>query len=102
MDNSILLNSSVSDEDPAIAFYNNQVPTIESFNQIKDEDKLKTFQDLLANAPEDDYLTHLVFAILKLSSIGGQSQEANLVAQQLFKEAFEYGKNKDRVSYKTF
>lgn len=99
MDNSILLNSSVSDEDPAITFYNNKVPTIESFNQIKDEDKLKTFQDLLANAPEDDYLTHLVFAILKLSSISDQSPEAKLVTQQLFKDAFEYGKNKDRVSF---
>lgn len=53
---------------------------------------------MLSNAPEDDYLTHLVFAILKLSSIGDQSEEAYLVAQQLFKEAFEFGKNKDKVS----
>lgn len=98
LDNSILLNSSASEEDPAIAFYNNKVPTIESFNQIKDEDKLKTFHFLLSNAPEDDYLTHLVFTILKLSSIGEQSQEAKQVAQELFKDAFEYGKNRNRVS----
>lgn len=98
LDNSILLNSSVSDEDPISAFYNNKIPTLENFNQIKDEDKLKGFKDLISSAPEDDYLTHLVFTILKLSSIGGQSQEAKLIAQQLFTEAFEYGKNKDRVS----
>lgn len=96
MDNSILLNSSVSDEDPVSTFYNNNIPTVENFNQIK-EDKLKAFKGVLAEVPEDDYLTHLVFTILKLSSIGSQSPEAKNIAQQLFKEAFEYGKNKDRV-----
>lgn len=100
LDNSILLNSSVSDEDPVATFYNNNIPTVETFNQIKDEDKLKAFKDVLSGAPEDDYLTHLVFTILKLSSIGAQSPEAKTIAQQLYKEAFEYGKNKDRVSFK--
>lgn len=98
LDNSILLNSSVSDEDPVATFCNNKIPTIESFNLIKDEDKLKAFKELLAGTSEDEYLTHLVFTILKLSSIGGQSAEAKNIAQQLFKDAFEYGKNKDRVS----
>lgn len=98
LDNSILLNSSVPDEDPVATFCNNKIPTIESFNLIKDEDKLKAFKELLAGTSEDEYLTHLVFTILKLSSIGGQSAEAKNIAQQLFKDAFEYGKNKDRVS----
>lgn len=89
----------MSDEDPVTTFYNNNIPTLENFNQIKDEDKLKAFKDVLLSAPEDDYLTHLVFAILKLSSIGAQSPEAKTIAQQLFKEAFEYGKNKDRVRF---
>lgn len=97
LDTSILLNSSVSDEDPVATFYNNKIPTVETFNLIKDDDKLKAFKDLLAGTSEDDYLTHLVFTILKLSSIGGQSQEAKNIAQQLFKEAFEYGKSMDRV-----
>jgi hypothetical protein len=88
----------VSDEDPITKFYNNNIPTVENFNQIKDEDKLKAFKEVLSDVPEDDYLTHLVFTILKLSSIGSQSPEAKTIAQQLFKEAFEYGKNKDRVS----
>lgn len=91
----------MSDEDPVANFYNDKTPTVETFNQIKDEDKLKAFKDLLVSAPEDDYLTHLVFTILKLSSISGQSPEAKNIAQQLFKEAFEYGKNKDRVSCAT-
>lgn len=98
MDNSILLNSSVSDEDPIADFYNDKVPSIDGFNKIKDEDKLRAFKELLSNAPEDEYLRHLVFTILKLSSISEQSQEAKTIAQELFKEAFEYGKNKDRVS----
>lgn len=97
LDNSILLNSSVSEEDPATAFYNSKEPTEESFNQIRDDDKLKAFKDMLASAPEDDYLTHLVFTILKLSSISEKSPEAKIVARELFKEAFEYGKNNDRV-----
>jgi hypothetical protein len=88
----------VSDEDPVANFYNSKSPTVETFNQIKDDDKLKAFKELLSSAPEDDYLTHLVFTILKLSSIGGQSQEAKTIVQELFKEAFEYGKDKDRVS----
>lgn len=99
MDNSILLNSSVSDEDPTAEFYNDKVPSIDGFNKIKDEDKLRAFKELLSSAPEDDYLRHLVFTILKLSSISEQSPEAKTIAQELFKEAFEYGKNKDRVNY---
>lgn len=89
----------MSDEDPVATFYNNKTPTIETFNLIKDDDKYKAFKDLLSGAPEDEYLTHLVFTILKLSSIRDQSQEAKDLAQQLFKEVFEYGKNKDRVSW---
>lgn len=98
LDNSILLNSSVSDEDPVAAFYNNKIPSVECFSKISEDDKLKAFRELLSTAPENDYLTHLVFTILKLSSISEQSPEAKSVAQELFKEAFEYGKNKDRVS----
>lgn len=98
LDNSILLNSSVSDEDPIAEFYNDKVPSIDGFNKIKEEDKLRAFKELLSGAPEDDYLKHLVFTILKLSSIGEESPEAKKIAQELFKEAFEYGKNKDRVS----
>lgn len=97
LDNSILLNSSVSDEDPVATFYNNNIPTLDSFNEIKDDDKLKAFKEILSSSPEDTYLTHLVFTILKLFSISEQSQEANTIAQQLFKEAFDYGKKEDRV-----
>lgn len=93
-----MLNSSVSDEDPIVTFFNNKTPTVEAFSLIKDEDKLKAFKDHFASMPEEDYLTYVVFSILKLSSIGGQSQEAKNIAQELFKEAFEYGKSKDRVS----
>lgn len=99
LDNSILLNSSVSDEDPVTVFYNNKIPTLESFNQIKEVDKLKAFKELLSNTSEDEYLKVLVYAILKLSSISEQSADAKSVAKELFKEAFEYGKSKDRVSF---
>ncbi|CRK91287.1 CLUMA_CG004965, isoform A [Clunio marinus] len=98
LDNSVLLNTSSSNDDPVVTFYNSNVPTIEKFNEIKDEDKLKSFKNVLSNASVgDDYLTHLVFAILKLSSIGEESEEAKTIAQELYKEAFEYGKNKDRI-----
>ena len=98
LDNSILLNTTASDDDPVAIFCNDKEPTLEKFEKIIDEDKLKAFKDFLSNAPEDDYLTHLVFTILKLSSISEQSKEAQQIALDLFKEAFEYAKNKDRVS----
>ena len=99
LDNSILLNSSaVVDDDPVAIFCHDKVPTIENFNEIKEDDKLKAFKEYLSHAPEDDYLTHLVFTILKISSLGEQSKEAQQLAQNLFREAFEYAKNKDRVS----
>lgn len=91
----------MSDEDPIAEFYNDKVPSIDGFNKIKDEDKLRAFKELLSGAPEDEYLKHLVFTILKLSSIAEQSPEAKSIAQDLFKEAFEYGKDKDRVSFTT-
>ena len=79
-------------------FCNAKEPKLEQFEKITDEDKLKAIKDFLSNAPEDDYLTHLVFTILKLSSISEQSKEAHQITLELFKEAFEYAKTKDRVS----
>lgn len=97
LDNSILLNTTF-DDDPIAVFCNENEPTVDNFHKIVEEDKLKAFKDFLSHAPEKDYLTHLVFTILKLSSISEQSKEAQQVALDLFKEAFEYAKNKDRVS----
>ncbi|XP_070508512.1 ran GTPase-activating protein [Chironomus tepperi] len=98
LDNSILLNSTKNDEDdPVAAFCNAKEPKLEDFEKITDEDKLMAIKDFLSNAPEDDYLTHLVFTILKLSSIGEQSKDAQEIALELFKEAFEYAKTKDRL-----
>ncbi|KAG5681518.1 hypothetical protein PVAND_010944 [Polypedilum vanderplanki] len=98
LDNSILLNNSSTADDPIAAFCNDKLsPTFEKFQQITDEDKLKAFKDYLSQAPEDDYLTHLVFIILKLSSISDQSEEAKQLALDLFKEAFDYAKTKDRL-----
>jgi len=99
LENSILLNSSnVADDEPVAVFCNQTAPTLDVFELIKDADKAKAFRDFLSNAPEDDYLTHLVFTILKLSSISDRSKEALSLAQHLFKDAFEYAKDKDRVS----
>lgn len=98
LDNSILLNSSLTAEpDSVAAFCQLKAPTINSFNQIKDDDKTKAFRDYLSNASDEDYLTHLVFTILKLSSIADQSTEALTSAQELFRDAFNYAKDKDRV-----
>lgn len=101
LDNSsILLNSTfTSDDDPVASFCNDRNPTAEKFQLILDEDKFKAFKDFLSNASEEDYLTHLVYTILKLSSIGEQSSGAQKLALELFQEAFEYAKTKDRVSY---
>lgn len=99
LDNSILLNSTKNDEDDPVAmFCNSKEPKLEDFIKIKDDDKLNAIKDFLSNAPEDDYLTHLVFTILKLSSISEKSKDAHEIALELFKEAFEYAKTKDRVS----
>lgn len=99
LDNSsILLNSTANEDDPVASFCNDRNPTADKFQLIQEEDKFKAFKDFLSNAPEDDYLTHLVYTILKLSSIGEQSGVAQKLALELFKEAFEYAKTKDRVS----
>lgn len=99
LDNSsILLNSTANDDDPVASFCNDRNPTAEKFELIQEDDKFKAFKDFLSNAPEDDYLTHVVFTILKLSSLGEQSSDAQKLALELFKEAFEYAKTKDRVS----
>lgn len=99
LDNSsILLNSTANEDDPVASFCNDRNPTADKFQLIQEEDKFKAFKDFLSNAPEDDYLTHLVYTILKLSSIGEQSSVAQKLALELFKEAFEYAKTKDRVS----
>lgn len=99
LDNSILLQSSTAvDEDPVSAFYNDKaIPTLEKFQQITDEDKMKAFKEFLSNSSEEDYLTHLVYVILKLSSISEQSPEAQKLALDLFQEAFEYAISKDRL-----
>lgn len=97
LDNSILLNTTF-DDDPVALFCNDKEPSLENFERIVEEDKLKAIKDFLSNAPESDYLTHLVFTILKLSSISGHSKDAHQITVELFKEAFEYAKNKDRVS----
>lgn len=90
----------MDDDDPIAVFCNDKSPSVEKFQQIKDEDKIKAFKDFLSNAPETDYLTHLVFTILKLSSLGEQSSEALKLALELFKETFEYAKEKNRVCRK--
>jgi hypothetical protein len=98
LDNSILLNSSATNnDDPIVSFYNENTPSVEKFELITDEDKLKAFKEFLTTTPEEDYLTHLVYTILKLSSISEQSKDALDVALNLFKDAFEYAKDKDRV-----
>lgn len=89
--------SIVDDDDPVAVFCNDKNPSLEKFQQIKEDDKVKAFKDFLSNAPEDDYLTHLVFTILKLASLGEQSSEAQKLALELFKETFEYAKEKDRM-----
>lgn len=86
------------ENDPVALFCNSKEPKLEDFIKITDEDKLNAIKDFLSNAPEDDYLTHLVFTILKLSSISEESKDAQQIALELFKEAFEYAKTKDRVS----
>lgn len=99
LDNSILLNNSFIAEDDPIAYFcsDKSSPTLDKFQKICDEDKLKGFKEYLSQAPEEDYLTHLVYAILKLSSISDQSSDAKQLALDLFKEAFEYAKSNDRV-----
>lgn len=98
LDNSGILHSSiVDDDDPVAVFCNDKNPSLEKFQQIKEDDKVRAFKDFLSNAPEDDYLTHLVFTILKLASLGEQSSEAQKLALELFKETFEYAKEKDRM-----
>jgi hypothetical protein len=103
LDNSsILLNSSLNNDDPVASFCNDKNPTLEKFLLVPaEEDKIKLFKEFLSNAPEDEYLTHLVYTILKLSSLGEQSLDAQKISLELFKEAFDYAKNKNRVSYDT-
>lgn len=88
--------SIIDDDDPIAVFCNEKNPSLEKFQEIKDDDKVKAFKDYLSNAPPEDYLTHLVFTILKLSSLE-QSNDAQKLALELFKETFEYAKENDRM-----
>lgn len=94
--------SAANSDDPIVSFYNENTPSVEKFDLITEDDKLKAFKEFLTTLPEDDYLTHLVYTILKLSSISEQSKDALDIALNLFKEAFEYAKDKDRVSLINF
>lgn len=94
---SILLNSTAIDDDPVAAFCNDNNPTVEKFELIHEDDKFKAFKDFLSNAPEDDYLSHLVFTTLKLALISEKSTEAKDLSMKFFREVFEHAKAKDRV-----
>lgn len=96
---SFAFNSSLktSDEDPVAAFYNQASPSVALFNEIS-SDRYEAIKTALSTCPQDEYLSHLVFIILKLAAISEQSTEAASLTSRLFEEAFEYGKNNDRVS----
>lgn len=88
-----------NDQDPVAAFYNNETPSVKLFNEIDGVNRLNAIKTALASCPQDEFLTHLCFIILKTASISEQSQEAKDLTQSLYKEAFEYGKNNDRVNF---
>lgn len=86
-----------SDEDLVAAFYNHASPSLTLFQEISG-DRYESIKNALSACPQDEYLSHLAFIILKLAAISDQSPEAEALTSRLFEEAFEYGKNNDRVS----
>lgn len=97
---SFAFNSSLkaTDEDPVAAFYNHPSPSLKHFNDIP-VDRYDAIKTALSTCPQDEYLSHLVFVILKLAALSDQSSDAATLTARLFEEAFEYGKNNDRVSF---
>ncbi|CAO1332234.1 unnamed protein product [Diamesa serratosioi] len=83
--------------DSVAAFCQHQKPTFEMFAQIQEDDKVAAFREYLLGASEDDYLIYLVFTILKCSSVSENSKDALTLSQELFKDAFEYAKNNNRM-----
>lgn len=57
----------------------------------------------LQSLPDNEYLMYLVFTILKLSAISTKSNDALIVSQSLYKDAFEHAdKTKQTQRVKNF
>lgn len=48
--------------------------------------------------PEKDYLTQLVFAIIKCSAISANSKEALDISTELYKDCYEYAEKTKQVT----
>lgn len=73
-------------------------PSVEMFTAIKDNDKVSAFRNYLSTVAEPDYLMYLAFAVLKLSAISKDCDEALDVSQALFKDCFDYAVTTNQVN----
>lgn len=85
-------------ENSAEAFINAQHPSESMFANIADTDKTAAIRDYLKTIPEEHYLAYLVFTILKCAELSEKSSEALAVAEQLFKDVFDFAKQNNRLT----
>lgn len=93
-------------------------PSLSLFDALEENDKITAFRDYLKvrkkvsylknqnllnyfsfqTIPEEEYLTFLVFTVLKCSALSQKSKEANRVADALFLDAFQFAKNNKQMT----
>lgn len=78
-------------------FCNTPNPSEAMFKALPDTDKVAAFQKYLKSIDEKDYLTHTVFAIMKLSAISGANSEAATVAIALYKDCYAHATRTNQV-----
>jgi len=81
----------------AEAFINAQHPSETMFTNIAETDKASAIRQYLKTIPDEHYLAYLVFTILKCAELSEKSTEALMVAEELFKDVFEYAQKSNRL-----
>lgn len=52
----------------------------------------------LQKIPEKDYLVHLVFAIIRVSAVSLNNQEALRISSELYRDCYEYAQKTNQVN----
>uniref|UniRef100_A0A182JSD5 Uncharacterized protein n=1 Tax=Anopheles christyi TaxID=43041 RepID=A0A182JSD5_9DIPT len=79
------------------SFIRQHYPSETMFQSLPDQDKVAAFRDYLKAIPQEDYLVHTAFTILKCSDLCESQPEALDVALALYKDAFEFARTNKRL-----
>ncbi|XP_001689011.2 ran GTPase-activating protein [Anopheles gambiae] len=79
------------------SFIRQHYPSETLFQSLPDKDKVAAFRDYLKAIPQEDYLVHTAFTILKCSDLCESQPDALAVALALYKDAFEFARANRRL-----